>query len=272
MRRRRKRITYDPDTDYYSIMGVPPIAPPDTIRQAYRQRAKEVHPDINPDQRAWATDAFQQLAEAYSVLIDPEQRARYDSLRLTYQTAARKPHVPVYQPPPRPTIYRVEKVQYPRFSGAWVRHKTHVLWRWRWAVFWALAGIVAVLWGASVIFSREHRHVHPPPPPPPPDIVWGETSGCQDQAWTIISLEPELDAQNAISALQVKGSAVTMFTVELYQDTQRTPLQGTPVRNPAYTDSLARFDTYIQRDARYTVWLRAIDESRPACRVTFWLQ
>jgi hypothetical protein len=66
--------------DYYARLDVPPSASPDDIRAAYREKARETHPDRNPDDPA-AAERFQKVKEAYQVLRDPDRRARYDDLR-----------------------------------------------------------------------------------------------------------------------------------------------------------------------------------------------
>ncbi len=65
------------ERDYYEILGVPRDASPAGIKKAYRALAVRFHPDRNPDDPS-AGEAFKQASEAYSVLKDPEQRARYD--------------------------------------------------------------------------------------------------------------------------------------------------------------------------------------------------
>ncbi len=65
---------------YYARLGVPPTATAERIKLAFRQQAKDVHPDRNAG--VGAKDAFQRLNEAYQVLNDPEARARYDARAL----------------------------------------------------------------------------------------------------------------------------------------------------------------------------------------------
>jgi molecular chaperone DnaJ len=63
--------------DYYEILGVNRSATEQEIKSAYRRLAVKYHPDKNPGDKE-AEDKFKEAAEAYSVLSDSEQRARYD--------------------------------------------------------------------------------------------------------------------------------------------------------------------------------------------------
>lgn len=64
---------------YYEILGVEPFASQDQIKSAFRRLAREGHPDrFKGAVRAQAETDFQAVTEAYNVLHDPTQRARYD--------------------------------------------------------------------------------------------------------------------------------------------------------------------------------------------------
>lgn len=63
--------------DYYEILGVSRGATDQEIKSAYRRLAIKYHPDKNPG-NAEAEEQFKEAAEAYSILSDGDQRARYD--------------------------------------------------------------------------------------------------------------------------------------------------------------------------------------------------
>ncbi len=62
--------------DYYKTLGVAKGATEDEIKKAYRQLAKEFHPDKNKSKTAEAK--FKEINEAYEALGDAEKRKMYD--------------------------------------------------------------------------------------------------------------------------------------------------------------------------------------------------
>lgn len=63
--------------DFYELLGVSKNATAEELKKAYRKLAIQYHPDKNPGD-AEAEAKFKEIAEAYSVLTDPQKKARYD--------------------------------------------------------------------------------------------------------------------------------------------------------------------------------------------------
>eukprot|EP00906_Rhabdomonas_costata_P010505 RCo014743 len=64
--------------DLYAAIGVASTASVEEIRKAYKRLAVLHHPDKNPTDGG---EKFKEIAHAYRVLSDPEQRQTYDLSR-----------------------------------------------------------------------------------------------------------------------------------------------------------------------------------------------
>ena len=63
--------------DLYKVLGVAKGARDDEIRRAYRRLAKELHPDVRPDDPV-SSERFKLITAAYDILGDTTKRRRYD--------------------------------------------------------------------------------------------------------------------------------------------------------------------------------------------------
>jgi len=65
--------------NYYTILGVPSNATTRQIREQFLQLAREKHPDrYSVEEKEQAEAQFQEVTQAYNVLVDPDRRRRYD--------------------------------------------------------------------------------------------------------------------------------------------------------------------------------------------------
>ncbi|HSI92826.1 MAG TPA: molecular chaperone DnaJ [Jiangellaceae bacterium] len=78
------------EKDYYKVLGVPKDADAATIKKAYRNLARDLHPDRNSSDKA-AETRFKEVSEAYSVLSNPTRRKEYDEARSLFGSGFRVP-------------------------------------------------------------------------------------------------------------------------------------------------------------------------------------
>ena len=70
--------------DYYKILGVSHNADQKQIKKAYRNLARQYHPDTNQGNDQ-AAERFKEINEAYEVLNDPDKRSKYDQFGQNWQ-------------------------------------------------------------------------------------------------------------------------------------------------------------------------------------------
>ena len=116
-----------PET-YYDILGISRKATAQEIKTAYRELAKNVHPDALPNAsdfwRKKAEEEFKGIQEAYSVLSDPHKRKLYDEqLEQLTQPKTVPPQQTAqaasYQPPPAQTAPRPAQTVTPHVVRRW---------------------------------------------------------------------------------------------------------------------------------------------------------
>ena len=127
-------------TDYYAVLGVPSDATPAAVDLTYRELAKMLHPDRNPDLDD--QERFKHVSAAYSALRDPATRSAYDDFRVRVANGT------LYVPPDRranpPQASRVDHLAPPRVPKTrqpmpgWLRRTI--------AVILVLAGVASALW------------------------------------------------------------------------------------------------------------------------------
>jgi len=86
--------------DLYRILGVPPLASAETLRQRWLDIAKQHHPDVGGDGAR-----FRQAKDAYDILRDPARRAEYERCWLRtlgpFERVAARDDVPRVRMAPR---------------------------------------------------------------------------------------------------------------------------------------------------------------------------
>lgn len=78
---------FDPNKDFYKILGVPPSATEKDIKATYYKLAQQYHPDKTQGKTA---DKFKEITAAYNVLGNKERKSQYDDMRAYSQTQSQQ--------------------------------------------------------------------------------------------------------------------------------------------------------------------------------------
>jgi curved DNA-binding protein CbpA len=69
--------------NHYALLDIPPTAPADEVKRAFRAQIAKYHPDkvqhLGQEFQAMAANRAAELTEAYRILSDPGRRAEYDA-------------------------------------------------------------------------------------------------------------------------------------------------------------------------------------------------
>ncbi len=141
--------------NYYEELGLSETASPGEIHQAYRQFARLIHPDQQPDDglRVLAEIQMKRLNRMIEVLTDPALRREYDrSIEPSMALVRISPQSPA--PGPGILSQRLHRVN-------------RSFWVWAGAAFVGVA-IIAVFfsdyeWAGSVPVPKVYAEPHPPP-------------------------------------------------------------------------------------------------------------
>jgi curved DNA-binding protein CbpA len=201
------RAPFDPATDYYRLLGVPPTAAPDEIQAAYRRLAKAYHPDLNAGSPS-AAARMARVNVAKSVLLDPHVRSAYDQVRrarfgpVAAAAAVARPR-PASTSPVAAAAARRAAAGYPGARAGYPAART---------VAWSavprrsgprldrhsaiLLAIVAPLLGALLMYVADAVEVAGrPTPAPPPDLAFTQrpharTEGTAQTAFFMVAGQP----------------------------------------------------------------------------------
>ena len=75
--------------DPFQVLGVLPGAPDEEVKHAFRRLAKQLHPDLHPND-ANADRAFREITRAYQTLSDPRSRQAYKAASTSHHRSSRR--------------------------------------------------------------------------------------------------------------------------------------------------------------------------------------
>ncbi len=143
---------------YYQILGVSKFAEASEIKRAFRQKAKDLHPDVNNNFGAQVQ--FQRINEAYQVLKDPMKRRMYDA-----RLVSGFPVQPVYYRPSGKVKYRARGDKYAHYA---TRSKAEIRLEAMekyidlgLLVFMSCTGIFSIFYGLYRLFINPVEYINP---------------------------------------------------------------------------------------------------------------
>lgn len=113
---------------YYVILRVSANASLDELKTAYRQRAKECHPDINPGNPN-AAEEFKKLSTAYDFLVANHGKPQPRPKASTYTTRPKPSYRPATPPQPITLNITLNPQAYEIIEGTWYS-EVHLKGKW----------------------------------------------------------------------------------------------------------------------------------------------
>lgn len=63
---------------YYEVLGISKDANTKTIKETYRRLVKKYHPDVSNQKNLLNQKIFEEINQAYNILVHPDKRRKYD--------------------------------------------------------------------------------------------------------------------------------------------------------------------------------------------------
>lgn len=137
-------------TNPYELLGVPADASDADIKSAYRKLALRYHPDRNPGDKQ-AEERFKEISQAYAVLRDPQERARFDRYGST-PSGGRSGYQPDFTTVDWQSLFREADIRFDTRSVVTGQRTGNFM-------FDALAGMVAGMFRNAGLLPGETREV-----------------------------------------------------------------------------------------------------------------
>ncbi len=146
--------------DYYQILGVSRFAAEIEIKKAFRQRARQCHPDVNNSLNA--KREFQLINEAYQTLRDANRRRIYDSMLINGFPAQT-----IYYRPSGKVKYRAKGDKYAHYNTKHDAEEQFKVFEKYFDVFlfgfMILLGVFGIFYGIYRLWINPQEHIRPYP-------------------------------------------------------------------------------------------------------------